>query len=49
MHHADDDDVCVVDIQTASSLLDLDAHAKYQVERVDAELALVREQLTVLH
>ena len=49
MHHADDDDVCVVDIETASSLLDLDAHAKYQVERVDAELALVREQLTALH
>ena len=49
MHHADDDDVCVLDIETASSLLDLDAHAKYQVERVDAELALVREQLTVLH
>ena len=48
MHHADDDDICVVDVQTASSPLDLDAHAKHQVERIDAELALVREQLAAL-
>lgn len=49
MHYADDDDIRVVNVQTALSPIDLDAHAKHQVERVDAELALVREQLAVLH